>query len=81
MTNTIATTEKTIDSRDVKVFNHLINVSFRLREISAGKVALYVYINGKSWTLWNLCNHKRDKESSFKDVEYILKEGSYTMFV
>ena len=81
MTNTITTTEKTIDSRDVKVFNHVINVSFRLREISAGKVALYVYINGKSWTLWNLCNHKTDKESSFKDVEYILKEGSYTMFV
>ena len=81
MTNTITTTEKTIDSRDVKVFNHLINVSFRLREISAGKVALYVYINGKSWTLWNLCNHKTDKESSFKDVEYILREGSYTMFV
>ena len=81
MTNTITQTEKIIDSRDLKISTHVINVSFRLREISAGRVALYAYINGKSWTLWNLCNHKRDKESSFNDIKYMLKEGAYTMFI
>ena len=81
MTNTNTQTEKIIDSRDLKVCNHVINVSFRLREVSAGRVALYAYINGKSWTLWNLCNHKTDKESSFNDIEYMLKEGAYTMFI
>ena len=69
----------TLSEKTITIFNKKYKISFAVKQ--GGKnPKLFVFINNEEWTSWNLCNYKRNKAESFKDIENLLLDGSYLMF-
>lgn len=68
-----------LSAKKVDIYGKDYELAFGVK-INGNTPSLYAVVNGKSWTLWNLCNYKRNKEESFNDLKTLLMDGSYKMF-